>query len=831
MKSRALLVIVALLLLVCLVALVVGLVLTRTRMAQASEQPLVLINAPTSGAQVWIDRAAPVLVTARSGNEIARVELWANGRLQENRAVPQEGLTTFSTAFVWQPQRPGAYTLVARAFDARGNAGQATVAVRVVENLPPDEPPVPPPSEGEGAPGHSDEPGTGEAPIGEEEVPPGEEEPPPGEEEAPPEAEAPPEEGAPDPDPVGPADEVVEVGEGESGQVMLTLEAVGLNADFDYHGINCYFTVADAETEQVAFGLAMMPPYLWEPTEPVSATFPWPSDQPLPVRVECTGVSPPAEAISLGEPVEGEALPETWDGRDLHLEWPGAYDFVYRVQFGVGVTSEDIPAPTNLHLEDVPLSTLKMLRWDWAGDEAQIDGFRLYLNGSLQWRVADPSARFTYLPPEWTEPPCGQYFDFQVTAYDGPFPGGVESPPGAMAPLEPEPGRCGGIYRVTFEEIHFTPLDYPADLPDVADADGRAGPLYGWFFAQGNALPFDTIQSNGSVAGIRVEGGESFALADTLFGDPYRYHQNSVVFQWDNDWAVLDLFGVLVDYDWGETDDQDDFLCGGGAWPLGPPPPDAWGAFHCTDGSGLIDVAVVVYHLEELPEWPEGEPPPGAVPGAPRPDLVVHWWDLSPAGELTLMAGNMGMAAAVPEVDLSVELEGAVLGDYTIPSGDDPFIGEWDGWYSEFTLPDHTFGSLADLCTLQVTVDPANYYLEYDEENNTIAAADLEYAWHTHTNRPTPVEADLELSVQYLSCHGDPVGVRAVPLVGGAEAADFLVETVPVLYGHSWPVPIHVEYTGIAPLTTDSWRLEMIDLVTSEVFFSDEVEDTQEWTP
>ena len=96
MKSRAFLVIVALLLLVCLIALVVGLLLARTRMAEAAEQPMVLINAPSNGAQVWMDRAAPVLVTARSRNTIARVELWANGRLQENRAVPQEGLTTLA---------------------------------------------------------------------------------------------------------------------------------------------------------------------------------------------------------------------------------------------------------------------------------------------------------------------------------------------------------------------------------------------------------------------------------------------------------------------------------------------------------------------------------------------------------------------------------------------------------------------------------------------------------------------------------------------------------------------------------------------------------------
>ena len=275
--------------------------------------------------------------------------------------------------------------------------GQATVAVRGVGEVPADEPPVPPPSEGEGTPGHDVDPGSGGVPPGGE-APPGEEEALPGEEELLPEEAMPPEEGAPDPDPDGPADEVVDLGVEEGGEAMLTIEALSLHADQAYQAVNCYFTVAEAETAQVVFGLA------GEPTEPISATFPWPSDQPLPVRVECTGVSPPAEAVPLGTPVEGEAPPETWDGRDLHLESEGAYDFVYRINFGAGVTSEEIPPPTNLRIEDVPLSTLKMLRWDWDGDEDQIEGFRVYLNGSLQWRVADPSARFTYLPPEWSEP-------------------------------------------------------------------------------------------------------------------------------------------------------------------------------------------------------------------------------------------------------------------------------------------------------------------------------------------------------------------------------------------------------------------------------------------
>jgi hypothetical protein len=569
----------------------------------------------------------------------------------------------------------------------------------------------------------------------------------------------------------------------------------------------------------------------WQPTGIISATFPWIADQPLPVRLECTGVRPPTEAIPLGEPVEDEIPPEAWDGRALILEWPDTFGFYYRILFHPGVTSADIPAPTNLRIEDVPLSPLKMLRWDWAGDEGQIDGFRLYLNGNLQWRVADPTARFTYLPPEWLDPWCGQLYYFQVAAYNGPFPGGVESLPGDLAPIEPEAGRCGGVFRITFEEVTFDDLDYPAALPAVADADGKAGPLYGWFwpFSGLAPLPFDTVQSDGgSVSGIRVEGGEHLVMADSLFAEPYRYHQNSVVFQWDNESPIFGVIAFFLDYDWGEGDATDDLLCRIETM-LGPVPVPGAGVLPCM-ADPAIQVATVSYTIEELPEWPEGEPSPGESLGVPRPDLSVFGWELGPAGELIVYASNYGSAAAVPDVDLAIELEGAPLGTFTIPSGDDPAAGEWDGWGSTFPVPGHTFASLAELCTLRITIDPDNEYMEFDEEYNSMSAEDRDGAWVVGVARPDGVSAVATVSASYYSCHGDPVGVQATPTVGGAGATNFTVEIAPVPYGGSMS-DLSVNYSGAAPLTTDGWRIELIDLDTSEAFFTTEWEETQVWTP
>ena len=815
MRTRTPLLVAAIvLLLCCLVALAAGVVLLRARMARAAEQPLVLITSPANNSQVWTDRLVPVLMSARSENGIARAELWVDGHLWDSRTVEDERPTTYSAALLWDPREAGAHSLVVRVFDAAGNVGQATVMVQVVDDVPAGDPPVPPPSADEGGPGYSADPGDGTPDGGEEDTTGGEEEPLPAEE-------------APDPDPDGPADDVIDLGAEEAQTITLTLEAVGLSASSDFHRVNCYVTMAYTETEQVVFDHIPAGLFHWSPAVTSTVSFPWPADQALPVRVECTGVSPPATAIPLGEPSEDEVPPEAWDGRLLHLEWPADYDFVYRIQFGAAMASEDIPAPTNLRIEDVPLSTLHMLRWDWSGDEAQIDGFRLYLNGSLQWRVADPGARFTYLPPEWIEPPCGQLFHFQVTAYQGPMPG-AESLPGELAPLEPDPGRCEGIYRITFEEIEFAPLDYSIALPDTADDDGYAGPLYGWFFVNLATLPFDTVQSDGiGVAGIRVHGGEHFDLPTTLFGEDYRYHRNSVVLQYDTLWAMTLVHGMLVDYDWGETDDTDDMLCDGGDVAAGPPVLGSH-VMTCFASDGVTEVAYITYTVEELAEWPEGEPPPGAITGVPRPDLMVMWWDLSPAGELAIFAVNAGTAAAVPDLVLGIELGGAPLGTYTVPSG--LLLEEWNGWATAFTIPDHTFASRAELCDLQVTADPADAYLEYDEGNNVTTAADLDDAQIWLVSRPTLTTAQLSAWVNYASCHGDPVAIRTIPTVGGTQAPDFNVGMPAVPYGSSSPV-IDVEYTGAAPLTTDGWRIELVDLGTSAVFLSVDMDGTEDWIP
>lgn len=124
------------LILICLVALVVYLIRPIIRTRQGVEQaqlahPVVHILSPQSGEQVAVGGALAVQVSATAhGDRLARLELWADGQL----VGTQEGgdTETLAAAFGWRPTAAGAHTLVARAYNSRGNSGQAAVSVEAV---------------------------------------------------------------------------------------------------------------------------------------------------------------------------------------------------------------------------------------------------------------------------------------------------------------------------------------------------------------------------------------------------------------------------------------------------------------------------------------------------------------------------------------------------------------------------------------------------------------------------------------------------------------------------------------------------------------------------
>jgi len=96
--------------------------------------PLVLINSPRHGEQVEVGREVTVHSVARDEGKVVRVELWVDGQLQETQASNLPGGTSpFPLLARWQPTSPGTHTLIARAFNARGGRGQASVNVEAIQ--------------------------------------------------------------------------------------------------------------------------------------------------------------------------------------------------------------------------------------------------------------------------------------------------------------------------------------------------------------------------------------------------------------------------------------------------------------------------------------------------------------------------------------------------------------------------------------------------------------------------------------------------------------------------------------------------------------------------
>ena len=98
-------------------------------------------------------------------------------------------------------------------------------------------------------------------------------------------------------------------------------------------------------------------------------------------------------------------------------------------------------APTNVAVNE--MSNSPDLGLPAGADEEAITGFRIYLNGTLQW-VEDAEHAGASLPPEWFNPPCGSTYTFAVTAYRFDLPDGPESPPGEAAITSPLRERAAG---------------------------------------------------------------------------------------------------------------------------------------------------------------------------------------------------------------------------------------------------------------------------------------------------------------------------------------------------------------------------------------------------
>ena len=482
-----------------------------------NHRPLVLIHSPYNNEILSQGDAIMLHASAYSQHGVTSMEFWVGETLIETREADEDvSSTTMMLLSSWVPTADGEYQLIVRAVSESGIEGQSTITILVedTDELPPgDEYTV---GEGETLEdiaaqfGASADEITGANPgLGSDGPQPGDSLFIPSGDEPPSEPEPLPEGGdPPEAEDDAPGDILPEADPERDGTPTgLRLELVSLRTNTIFEGLHCYIGLADStpmwypdldsnQSTDESFSLiggAGGEGAAWNTSEYLTGmeapTVFWPDDRGIPLEINCVAiVSGGTEALELGRS-ELTIPPDEWDGviRYVDVEGPeGSYSYGYRIvendtesRYATKDPDPTMTTPTNLRLDDRRNS----LRWDYETreDEGPIDGFRIYLNGTLQW-TEPADARESMLPYEWFHPPCLETYTFSVTAFTYP-PDDRESVPDPetdlldiMTPRD----ECNPEIWITFTTLRT--FDMPGDGEDD-DVHGDVGPVYGSFTA------------------------------------------------------------------------------------------------------------------------------------------------------------------------------------------------------------------------------------------------------------------------------------------------------------------------------------------------------------
>lgn len=422
-----------------LVLLAIGLALRNVLAEKAVVGPAVTIRSPQDGEQVPVGQVTTVHSTSRDDEHlVAKVELWVDGVLMETD-VHTQGAALLSLGQGWQPVTTGTHVILVRAFNGAGAEGRASVRVEVVEGAVEAEEEAALPGPGELPPAQDFIEGGYLPPGGDLEAPPGGL---PSGGEAPAEGEAPvgfltPRpwtmdigllgvDEAPEPDLADwiariPVNIIGILTPGLGAAEAVEFEALGFSVPADYDEIYCYAALVDEPVERIPADGSLQPlgARAWDIAQLLAGenrklvrVYP---PNPLRVFLECYAWAGDA-LVPLGIS-ERYHPPEEWDGRVLEAASSGGAGFAvqYRITHVAGPA-----APHDLEL--VGTGTLHYLRWEWEGDESEIDGFRLYMNGNLVQTIT-PEMRVVHAQSTWFDLGCGGSTQFALTAYRGAYGG------------------------------------------------------------------------------------------------------------------------------------------------------------------------------------------------------------------------------------------------------------------------------------------------------------------------------------------------------------------------------------------------------------------------
>ena len=829
------------LVLICIAA--IGLVYFQARSSALNDRPLVLIHAPINHDQVHVSDGVLVHATARADNGLRRIELWADGVFVDARDVTGDP-TMLVFAGSWVPIAEGSHTLIVRAVAADGTEGQATVMVDALPQTASDSG-MHTVEEGETLETIAAEEGTtpeelaaanpdlgpGGPVPGDDLIVPDDEPPAPGggAPAEPPEGSEPP---TPDDDAPGsdeslwdfPLLEPVQAYQFGAGEpIGLRVEFLNLGTVTASEALHCYIGAGDIAPrwypdedgdqstdesfEQDSAGV-------WSLEADMSGedalVFYWPRNRAIPISVSCVGITGGGtEALELGL-WEDSIDPEYWTGVRLNGYADGAdgsFDFTYRItRIGIWDSGEpletdfDMTAPTNVHVEQ----SSSTLRWDYLPrpEESAIDGFRVYLNGSLQW-TEPADARASTLPSEWVNPPCGISYRFDVTAYRSGASGEQESVP-AAAFLEQPAEDCIREIAITFVSLETFNLGGDGD---DGDRTGDIGPAYGFFYANEQQVTF----SGGHLgAGLDMPNGLShnhtYNLSEMSGDSSWRFSGEPSLVVAIPDGGAFEFGFHIDDEDSGRCDDSDDpgcddLICEG---------------FSMIYEEESISSDLDTHHEDSITsedgrcrvtfEWgPAAGSPVGAgVEGAePLPWISLEDMAVDEAsGAVRLTVRNTG-TAGWPGRDLNIELqsrEGISLGVYT-----------WAGFTLEagqsvvLEDPDMRLAAPFDAC---VMIDPYDAVMEAYERSGAM-----------YHNPICPQLPDLIItSANFESSGGGRIRVAVRNVGDGAvenrtiALATLLPDGSPLYMAASWPnVTLEPGATRMFDLSgvTDSVREQM----------------------
>ena len=555
---------------ICLI--IAALLYSFQRTRTYNTRPLVLIHNPLNRDEVQVGEGVIIHATGRSQRGVEHIELWVDNELIAERDLVGQAASPLTLTKGWVPTSTGTHLIIVRAISADGVEGQSSIGVIAVDSGEVGGT-IHTVEEGETLASIAEEYGTtpeeiteinpgmdsgGPAPGGSLEIPDeeprdtgedgGEGEPSAGEDAG---------DGGepPAPEPESPSGEgVVEevadrFGHPEEGMIGLQIEIPEIRTSNGLEELHCYVGFAgappiwypDADGDQTTdeefeilevtdeyTGWDVAPFLVGNGATPIIF---WPENEPLPLEVSCVGVAGGGtEALDLGHRAISIA-PGFWNGVPTMIGASGPdgdFGFAFRV-VPVGDHPRGIPmyldpemsSPINVRIDDRRI----LLRWDYEpeADEEPVDGFRVYLNGNLQW--TEPADTFeSGLPYEWLNPPCGSTYIFSVTAFRYGFPDGPESFPGITSTRTPAED-CTREIQINFLTLETFELGGDGNHED---RDGDIGPPYGSFFANEDSVFFSAV---GPIL-MHMEGG--LDLARGL-----------------HDYTLYDMADMAADSTWG----------------------------------------------------------------------------------------------------------------------------------------------------------------------------------------------------------------------------------------------------------------------------------------